>query len=288
MRYFSLVELLLILMLLLPFLLIILLVMAVVRISVGKVRAGVRLLLVALGVLLVVLVWADWQGDWSGLRLRSQIILGFHIYQHRYSLQATALWDRVQRVVRQSRDTKDPQGQKEAYWTLLSATFAVEEGWILQGLGEELEPRMTVDVIVLKEDPALAGGKKVLSMLKEDHQDRPHGIMEWLTTATRYVDSWQAMTNSEIVVLNYTFRIPQANDGIADEIAKLQVEFGDTANPIVISWLDEGGNPTTVCMGCDGSLTLQDAKNQICQQRGICANIAQTPERFLRNFPPSQ
>ena len=252
-----------------------------------KTGTGIEILAMVAGISLAFLAWGDWNFDLTGLQLRSQAVLRWHIQRHPDREQASQLWRKVQAVVEEARRSGNPGVRDKASWKLLSMVSAVEEGWILQGVDEELGAGMKVDLVWVKEDPQLAGGARVLVLAQIAGEGRPQEVVEWLKVALGRIDSFQNAARAQLAAVGYLFEKPQNNANLSEVIAELQAQFGDTSNPIVIAWTDAGGEDHVVCVGCNDRFTLEDAKRPACQQKGICAGIVQTPEEFLREYPPS-
>jgi hypothetical protein len=101
-----------------------------------KVSTGVEILSALAGISLALVVWGDWNFDLTDLRLRSQAILWWHIQRHHDREQASQLWEKVRAIVDESRHSENPQAQDKAFRELRSMVFAIEKGWILQGLAD--------------------------------------------------------------------------------------------------------------------------------------------------------
>jgi hypothetical protein len=227
-----------------------------------KVSTGIEILAALAGISLALLAWGDWNFDLTGLRLRSQAILWWHIQRHHDREQASQLWKKVQAIVDESRRSENPQVRDKAFWELRSMVFAIEEGWILQGMAEELATGDEVDLVWVKEDPQLAGGARVLALNKLADEERPQEVVEWLKIALDRIDSFRGAAHAQLATISYLFEKPQSNTNMSEVIAQLQAQFGDTSNPIVIAWTDEGGEPHVVCIGCNDQFTLEDVSTE--------------------------
>ncbi len=257
------------------------------RILKREVLSGIRMFSAAMGLILALLVWGEWTLDWFGSRIRHQAILGLHIYQHHDRTQAAELWRRVRELVGQSH-VRDSSQREEAWVALTFAVSATKDGWVLEAIAEKQDPDEKPDMVWVKEDAQFARGARVLSLLEIDHREQPESMVAWFQAASWQVDPWRTATKSQLATLTYAFRKPQDNRWMAIAISQLQTQLGNSLTPIVIAWTDEGGNNHVVCIGCNDEFTLEDARNQACQQSGICAPRAQSPEDFLRENPPSQ